>query len=493
MKYPLMSAAEAAEFINDHDIIGFSGFTASGCPKAVPTAIAERAERFHAEGKPFKIGMYSGASSGTSMDGALARANAIWFRTPYINHKDFRARANSQDAMYFDMHLSTPAQELRYGFLPRPNIAIVEACQLTDDGEIVPTLAGGILPTVCRMADKIIVEINESVPAELRGIHDLYEPKDPPYREALPIYHVSDRCGVDCVKVDPKKIVAVVKTNMPNEIAKFTPLDPVTEKIGENVAKFLETELLAGRIPKEFLPIQSGVGNVANAVMAALAKNPHIPNFEMYTEVIQDSVIDLIKQGRIKAASGCSLTCTPEKISEVFADLEFFKQRVVLRTSEISNHPEIARRLGLITINTAIEADIFGNVNSSHVLGSRLMNGIGGSGDFTRNAYISIFTTQSTAKDGCISAIVPMVSHTDHSEHSVKIIITEHGVADLRGKGPVERAHEIIENCAAPEYRDQLRAYLASGAKQHIPVNLQTAFNMHIAFAETGDMRNAKF
>ena len=101
-----------------------------------------------------------------------------------------------------------------------------------------------------------------------------------------------------------------------------------------------------------------------------------------------------------------------------------------------------------------------------------MMNGIGGSGDFTRNAYISIYTTPSTAKGGAISAFVPMVSHHDHSEHSVKIIITEHGIADLRGKSPIQRAHEIINNCVDPQYRPMLNEYLEMSKKAHTPHTL---------------------
>ena len=213
----------------------------------------------------------------------------------------------------------------------------------------------------------------------------------------------------------------------------------------------------------------------------------------MYTEVIQDAVIGLMEEGHCKFASGCSLTVSNPVLQEIYSKLDFFKERVVLRPQEISNNPEVARRLGLITINTALEADIFGNVNSTHVLGTKMMNGIGGSCDFTRNAYISIFTTPSTAKDGKISAIVPYVSHVDQSEHSVKILITEHGVADLRGKSPIERANEIINNCVAPEYKELLREYLAKAPLAHTPMNLDNCFAMHKAFAETGDMHNAKF
>ena len=492
MSYKNMTAAEAAALINDGDVVGFSGFTPAGAPKVVPNAIAERAEAEHAAGRPFKIGMYTGASTGDMLDGALARANAVLFRTPYQSNKDLRTRINAQEAHYFDMHLSHEAQELRYGFLPRPKFAIVEACDLTDDGEIVPTSGVGILPTICRLADHIIVELNTTTPKALRGIHDIYEPQDPPMRQAIPVYRVSDRCGEPCVKVDPRKIVAVVESNVPNGGGKFAPIDDVTTKIGENVAHFLAAEIKAGRIPASFLPMQSGVGNIANAVLASLGENPDIPPFEMYTEVIQDAVIGLMKEGHVKFASGCSLTVSQPVLEDVYQNLDFFKQRIVLRPQEISNNPEVARRLGLITINTALEADIFGNINSTHVLGTKMMNGIGGSCDFTRNAYISIFTTPSTAKDGKISAIVPMVSHLDQSEHSVKVLITEYGVADLRGKSPIQRAHCIIDNCVHPDYRDMLRRYIESAPKAHTPMNIYTCFEMHKAFAETGDMHNAK-
>lgn len=492
MKYKIMTAKEAAAFINNGDIVGFGGFTPAGSPKIVPDAIAKRAEAAHAEGKEFKIGIYTGASTYDSLDGALARANAVLFRTPYQSNKDMRARINVQEAHYFDMHLSHEAQEMRYGFLPKPKFAIVEACELTDDGEIVPTSGVGILPTICRLADHIIVELNTTTPKELRGMHDIYEPNDPPHREAIPIFNVSDRCGTNCIKVDPKKILAVVESNISNGGNEFAPIDDVTAKIGANVANFLAGELKVGRIPASFLPIQSGVGNIANAVLGFLGENKDIPPFEMYTEVIQDSVIKLMKEGRVKFASGCSLTVSHSVLEEVYANLDFFKQRIVLCSQEISNHPEIVRRLGLITINTALEADIFGNVNSTHVLGTKMMNGIGGSCDFTRNAYISIFTTPSTAKDGKISAIVPQVSHLDQSEHSVKVLITEYGVADLRCKSPIQRAHEIINNCVHPDYRDMLRRYIESAPKAHTPMNIYTCFEMHKAFAETGDMRNAK-
>lgn len=494
MAYNFLTAEQAAELINNGDIIGFSGFTPAGCPKEVPSALAKRAEKFHAEGKEFKIGMYTGASTGDSTDGALARANAVSFRTPYQSNKDMRTSLNTPGATeYFDMHLSQLAQELRYGFLPKPTFAILEACDLTEDGEIVLTSGVGISPTIANLADKIIIELNSRHPKGLRGMHDIYEPLDPPYRKELPVYTPSDRAGSPVLKVDPKKIVAVVETNRKDEVGGFTAPDEVTSRIGKYVSEFLTQEIKAGRIPASFLPIQSGVGNIANAVMFELGNNPEIPAFQMYTEVIQDAVIDLMKKGRVSFASGCSLTVTDPVLQEIYDNLDFFHDKLILRPQELSNNPELVRRMGLITINTALEADIYGNINSTHVMGTKMMNGLGGSGDFTRNAYISIFTTPSTAKGGAISAIVPMVSHIDHSEHSVKVLITEHGIADLRGTSPRQRAELIINNCVDPQFRPMMREYLAKASKGHTPTDLSSCFNMHKAFIETGDMRNATF
>ncbi len=493
MSLKFITAEEAATYVKHDDNVGFSGFTPAGCPKVIPEAIARRAEQEHKEGRPFKIGMFTGASTGDHLDGALARAEAVKFRTPYQSNKDMRTLLNAHGAEYFDMHLSELAQSLRYGFLGRVDVAIVEAVDVTEDGEIVPAEGVGILPTICRLADKILIELNRFHPKELRGIHDIYEPEDPPMRREIPVYKPSDRIGQSFVKVDPKKIVGVVETNCEPDGSKFAPLDDVTLAIGRNVSDFLVGEMKAGRLPKSFLPLQSGVGNVANAVLGCMGENEAIPPFTVYTEVIQDAVIKLMDQGRVTFASGCSLSVSHEALREIYARLDFFKDKLLLRPQEISNNPEVVRRLGVITINTALEADIFGNVNSTHVLGTKMMNGIGGSGDFTRSGYVSIFTTPSTAKDGKISSFVPMVSHMDHSEHSVKVIISEYGVADLRGKSPVQRAREIIERCAHPEYRPLLHAYLDRGVKGHTPQSLDACFAFHRAFIETGDMRNVKF
>jgi acetyl-CoA hydrolase len=485
---PRLAADEAAAQIQNGQTVAFSGFTPAGNPKEIPKAIAARAAKTHAAGQPFRIGVITGASTGHSVDGALARADAMLFRTPYQNDPDLRKSINQGRTKFFDMHLSQLPQAVRYGFLGPVHWAVIEACDVTDSGEITLSSAVGSSPTFCRVADKILIELNRFHPQALRGFHDIYEPADPPHRKPLPILHPDDRIGAATVKVDPKKIAGIVQTDLPDETGSFSAIGETTARIGENVANFLASELHRGLIPASFLPIQSGVGDTANAVLKGMGEHPKIPRFDVYTEVIQDAVIALIQNNKVRFASGCSLTVSNPIMREIYQNLEFFRSRLLLRPQEITNSPEIIRRLGILSINTAIEVDITGNVNSTHVLGRNMMNGIGGSGDFARNAFLCIFTCPSTAKDGKISTIVPLVSHLDSSEHSVQVIITEQGIADLRGKCPAERAKTIIENCAHPDYRSILSDYVAMAGDGHSPQTLRAAFAMHIAFAESGDM-----
>lgn len=493
MAYNKITAQEAAEMIHNGDTLGYSGFTAPGAPKFITEALAKRAEAEHEAGRPFKVNVFTGASTSDHADGCMARANAINMRAPYQNVPDLRKRINAHDVHYFDRHLSEMSQETRYGFYGKIDFAIIEAADIQPDGTIILGCGVGNIPTYAAMADKILIELNRKLPHTLLGMHDIYVPADPPYRREIGIYTPSDRIGSPVLKVDPAKVVGIVETDSYDCVKPFTEPDETSKQIGSNVVRFLIEEYRRGGIPKEFLPLQSGVGNVANAVLYDLGESTVLPRFQMYTEVIQDAVYELIKKGKCSFASTCSMTFSNEVEAELFANMREFHDKICLRPAEISNNPEVIRRLGVIAMNTALEADIFGGVNSTHVLGTKMMNGIGGSGDFTRNAYISIFSCPSVTKGGLISNIVPMVAHADHSEHSVDIIVTDQGIADLRHLDPVDRAKSIIENCAHPDYRPLLRDYLKLGAGGQTPHTLRAAFAFHNAFSETGDMRNTDF
>jgi succinate CoA transferase len=492
MNYKILTAEEAASLIQNGDTLSFSGFTAAGTPRVVPTALAARAKEEHAEGRPFKVSVFTGASTSVALDGALAEAKAVDRRAPFQSTPEMRAAINRGEVNYFDMHLSMLSQYVQYGFLGEIDYCIIEAVEVTDDGHI--TLCGGVgnVAMFAAKAKHIIIELNSLFPKDILGLHDITTLAMPPHRREIAIYDPSDRIGQPTLQVDPAKIIGVVPCCYHYGVRPFVPVDETTARIGRNVVDFLVAELKADRIPAEFLPLQSGVGNIANAVLQALTDAPEIPPFKMYTEVLQDSVVDLIDAGKCTFASSSSLTLSDGYYDKVISNLDFYKHHIVLRPCELSNNPEVIRRLGVITMNTALEVDLFGNVNSTHVLGTKMMNGVGGSADFTRNAYISIFTCPSTAKGGLISAIVPFASHVDNSEHSVMIIATEQGVADLRGKSPRQRAECIIENCAHPSYRPLLREYLKLMPEDaaHTPQSLHCALAFHEEFMKSGDMHN---
>ena len=487
-----ITAAEAAQLIQDGHCIGVSGFAGAGNPKVVPAALAEIARKKHEQGYPFKVSLISGASTGYVVDGVLAEAEAISYRIPYQSSAQLRNEINKGRVSYQDMHLSSVSDDLRFGLLPAINVAIIEAAAISDEGELTLTTSGGNTPLLCQKAERIIIELNEFHTPRLNEIHDIYKPEYEYDRRPIVFASISSRIGSKTLTIDPAKIVAIVKTNCSDGIADFKPNTEITDAIGTNVVQFLEHEYLSGKMGTSFRPLQSGVGNIANSVLSCISRSEVIPPVSMYTEVAQDAVINLIKQGRCNFVSACSLTVSDKVLAEIYSNFDFYKEMILIRPQEISNNPGICRQLGIISINTAIEVDIFGNVNSSHFYGTHMMNGIGGSGDFARNAAISIFVCPSTTKNGAISAIVPMVAHTDHTEHDVKIIVTEYGVADLRGKSPRERAACIIENCAHPDYRAILKRYLELNQDDgHTPHTLEKAFSFHTAYKAKGDMRLA--
>ena len=484
----IMNADAAARFIKDGMVVATSGFTPSGYPKKVPKALAKR----KMNGEDIGITLITGASVGDELDGELSRSGVLKKRFPYQTHKDTRRMINEGHIKYQDYHLSHVPQMMSYGFLGKIDVAIIEAVGITENGGIIPSTSVGIAPHALKLADYVIVEINTKQPVGLEGVHDIYMTENPPNRKPIPITHPKDRIGKTYMTVDFDKVVAVVASDISDKVRPLRAIDANARKISNYIIDFFKSEVEAGRLPKKLLPLQSGVGSVANAVLAGLVESD-FENLTCYTEVIQDSMLDLIDAGKVTVASGTSFTPSEEGLKRLIDGIDHYSKYCILRPMEISNNPEVVRRLGVIAMNTAIEVDIYGHVNSTNIMGSRMMNGIGGSGDFTRNAYLSIFTTVSMAKNGDISSIVPMVSHVDHTEHDVDIIVTEQGVADLRGLSPIERANAIIGNCAHPLYKEKLRKYLDRAVEtskyKHEPHIISETLAYHDRFLKTGSMK----
>jgi succinyl-CoA:acetate CoA-transferase len=483
----LMSASQAAALFCDGMTVGMSGFTRAGDAKALPLALAERARR-----EPLRLTLITGASLGNDSDGLMAQAGLIARRLPFQSDASLRKKINAGEVMFIDQHLSESAEQLRAGSLAPVDIAVIEAAAIAEDGSIVPTMAVGNSASFVQQATRVIIELNLAAPLALEGLHDIYLPAGRPERAPIPLQSPSQRIGATRIALDAQRIAAIVITDSPDSPSSILPPDAETAAIARHVIDFFAGEVEQRRLGPQLLPLQAGIGSIANAVLHGLLDSP-FSGISMYSEVLQDSAIELLDSGQLAFASASSITLSKQMHQRFLRDIERYRSRILLRPQEISNHPEIVRRLGIIALNTALEFDIYGNVNSTHVGGTHMMNGIGGSGDFARNAHLSLFVSKSVAKGGDISSVVPMVTHVDHTEHDVDALVTEWGLADLRGLAPRERAPLIIERCAHPDYRPALRAYFAEACRRggHTPHLLERAFAWHERYRNAQTMRES--
>ena len=482
--------------------LGWSGFTPAGYPKEIPIALADHVEKNNLQGQ-LRFNLFIGASVGVETEDRWASLDMIDRRWPYQTGKNIQKGINSGKIRMGDKHLSMFAQDLGYGFYTKDNggrldLAIIEVSAVTEDCGLVLTSSCGAVPEICQIADRIILEVNTAVPS-YEGLHDIIEPINPPNRPPFLISRVNDRAGRPFVPVDPDKIVAIVESKRLDNGRAFGEQDETAERIAGHIIDFFRAEVAAGRLPKDLLPLQSGVGSIANAVIGGLATGP-FSGLRVWTEVLQDTMLDLFDSGKLDFASTVSLSFSNEGFKRFYANWEKYSDKVLMRPLSVANHPEPIRRLGCIAMNTPVEFDIYAHANSTLVGGTRMINGIGGSGDFLRNAYLSIMHTPSVRPSKTdptgITCVVPMVTHCDHTEHDLDVLVTEQGLADLRGHAPRERAQLIIDRCAHPDYRPMLQDYfdrarhecLAKGAG-HEPHLLFKVFSMQQSLAEKGTMK----
>ncbi|KAK7038258.1 putative acetyl-CoA hydrolase [Favolaschia claudopus] len=503
----LVEPDDLAPLFKNDDYIGWSGFTGVGYPKRVPTAIADHVEMNNLQSKN-KFNLFVGASVGQEVEDRWAALDIIARRYPHQVGKEVAKGINAGRIEFADKHLSMFPQDLTYGYYslrkkhgdPKKPLdwAIVEATAITEDGHIVPGASVGASPEILESAEKIIIEVNTHLP-NLEGLHDISASFTPPHRQPYLISHPEDRIGKTSIAIDPDRVVAICESHLPDNTGPNSPETEDSKAIAGHLIEFLSSEVEAGRLPKSLLPLQSGIGNVANSIIGGLAAGP-FDKVMVWTEVLQDTFLQFFDSGKLDFATATSIKFSPEGFDHFYSHWADYKDRLLLRSQQVANAPEIIRRLGVIAMNTPLEVDIYAHANSTCALGSRMLNGLGGSADFLRNAKLSIMHTPSsrpTKTDPTgISCIVPFASHIDQTEHDLDVIVTEQGLADLRGLSPRERAPVIINKCAHPDYKDLLLEYYErslheclAGGRGHEPHMLRNAFKFHTHLMEHGTMK----
>lgn len=472
---PVTDAINAATFVGDEDTVVVSGFGSVGNPKAVPDALADAANA----GRELALTIVSGGSTGEQIDTRLFEADAVARRYPFQGRSASREAINDRRVAFHDTHISRLGEQVELGTLVEADTAVVEAVAVGPDW-LVPSTSIGHTPAFVAAADRLIVEVNHSQPLELAALHDVYRPGLPPDRESIPLERPGGRIGSSRVSFDSEDLVAVVETTERDTPYSFREPTPVDREISTNFAAFLEEEIERNPALAESVRLQFGVGSMGNALMGALTEfDADGRDIEYYGEVVQDGMLDLLVDDTFSVASATSLALSENGQDRLFGDIERYTENLVLRPADVSNRAELIDKFGVIAVNSAVEVDIYGNANSTHIGGTRLLSGIGGSGDFNRNGMVAITALPSTTSNGSISRIVPAVPHVDQTEHDVSVVVTEHGYADLRGLSPIERAEALINECAHPSYRDSLHDYLDHACEEsgHIPHDLQRAFD----------------
>lgn len=461
---PVETAAEAAARIDTGDVLGVSGFGSVGYPKLVPEAIAAREDA-----AALDLTVISGGSVGPEVDEALVEAGAMARRYPFVGHEALREAINDGTVAFHDRHVADVADEVRFGGLPSPDWAVVEAVAVGEDW-FVPSPSVGSTPALVAAADRLVVEVNAAQPRGLEGLHDLLVREapsgsarrapergsgTPPRRDPLRLAAVDDRIGSPRVEFDPGKLASVVRTDRADTTYTFREPTAADRALAAELADFLDAELDRNPAFAEALNLQFGVGSVGNAVVSALdAVDLGDRDVAYFGEVLQDALLDALDDGTVASASATSLALSAEGQDRLFADLDRYAEQVVLRPVDVSNDPGLIDSFGVVAVNGAVEVDLTGQVNSTHI-GTDVVGGIGGSGDFFRNALLSVVALPSTAAGGDVSRVVPRVAHVDHTEHDVDVVVTDQGVADLRGLSPRERLTAMLD-VAHPDFREAL-------------------------------------
>ncbi|WP_225317677.1 MULTISPECIES: acetyl-CoA hydrolase/transferase C-terminal domain-containing protein [Haloferax] len=471
---PLIDVETAAGAIAEDATVLTSGFGSVGYPKEIPLALAD-------SDRDLRLTIVHSGNVGDEIDVDLVESGAIERRFSYQSTRVARSATNRREIAFSDRNASSIGDEVQYGGMVDADVAVVEAVAV-GEGWFVPSTSIGQVPAFVDAADELLIELNHRQPLGLQSIHDIYRPESPPNRTPIPLTGPGDRIGESYVEFDPEKLIGVVETDRPDSTYTFR--DPTDDDlaIAANLRSFLSEEMERSAVFDDAIHLQFGVGSLGNALMGELQELDFGDrDVVYYGELIQDGLLDMIDSGRLESASATSMAFTAEGQRRLFDDIDRYAEDIVLRPADVANHPGLIDQFGVVGVNSAIEFDIYGNVNSTHIGGKRMVNGVGGSADYNRNSLISVCALPSKLAGKDISRVVPMTFHVDHTEHDIDVFVTEQGVADVRGCSPVERAERIIENCAHPSFKPKLQSYLDDVRSQsnHIPHDVERAATWH--------------
>ncbi|MBC2733939.1 MAG: hypothetical protein HF981_06235 [Desulfobacteraceae bacterium] len=478
----MANAEQAAASIQDGMTVAMSGYSMAGYPKAVVEELIQRKK----EGEKLSINLITGANV-PWLDEKLGAENLITRRAPMCASKTLVDQANKGSLRYVEQQMNKMPRLLRSGSFGKIDIAVVEALGFDENGDLIPTSSVGMTHHLMNAADEIIVEINTAQSEKLLNLHDVYIPLEAPQTQPIPLVRVNQRIGKTGIPVNEAKIRTIVETNLPEQMGAQPKSTAEAIRIADHLFNFLELELhkKGGILP----PIQTGFGIIASAIADAFRQS-NFSDLQFFCGGITEPVMELLVSGKATALSTGGLGMSA-RVEEILNSTPNLRDHLVIRNGDITNSAEVIGRLGVLALNTGIEIDIYGNVNSSHIAGSRVVNGIGGGAGFAQNAGLSIVLIPSSSKAGAISNIVPMVSHHDICEHDVDIVITENGLADLRGLDDGERADAIITRCASGTYREQLKSYLRNARNNcggHHPQLPEEAFDWYRRLKEEKTM-----
>ena len=207
----IMGAEEAAALIQSGDQVGMSGFTGSGYPKAVPMQLARRIAEANFAAQKFQVSVFTGASTGPELDGALAMAGGINLRLPYQSDPETRKRINAGEMEYMDIHLSHVAQFVEYGFLGKLDVALIEVTAVLEDGRLHSEFLDRQQQDLDRSGGARDSG-SELVAADgaLEGMHDIYYGlQPPPNRKPIPL-----------CKTGPANRVSVSRSCRPRKLSR---------------------------------------------------------------------------------------------------------------------------------------------------------------------------------------------------------------------------------------------------------------------------------